>query len=273
MAPAHAGDQRVVDARTGRLLQPEQHPDPPARSPPPCCSPSGAPGSTHRSIRVPGPRGPSGHRRPEAAGETPPPAAGRTEAAGRSRSGAGVVGAPPPSYLPRSRQTRGACGSGSRPYSGAAAAPRRCYMPGRRPRAPGRAPSPAAAAHRAGAAERSAGRAAPAGPRRRSLRPPRRPSAPGLRSLVPRAWRPLGNPRASRAAGPRAALLAGCSGRGTGGGAGGGGGEGAEGGNRREPRGGGAAEQRSPGGRRGWGVAAGPRSAGGVTPPRRAAPG
>lgn len=169
----------------------------------------------------------------------------------------GARPAPPATYLPRSRQSRRACASGSRPYSPRAAAAtcpaarvRRGAGRAEGRRARGAGPAPAAAARGAfgGRAPRRGGDRARRAPsslcpggwaRRRS---PSSRAPPALRSFVRRArrrsWGSLPAP------GPRSALPASCSGRETRGGAGG---AGTGGGNARGLLGGGAAGERNPG--------------------------
>lgn len=149
----------------------------------------------------------------------------------------------------------------------------RCYMPGRGERGArsaepdagagrgtrGERPAQAATARQPEGAERRAG----AGPRPpRPLVPaPRAALARPPRPLCGRRRRPARKPGAPRAAGHRAALLAGCSGRGTGGGAAGeGGGEGGGGGGRGKGRG--ASAARGTPGREGAAVGSAELSAG-----------
>lgn len=75
-------------------------------------------------VHAPNRRGPRARPGPPLPGAPTPRSRGRrslgVQARGRWKAGARPM--PAPSYLPRSRQTRRACGSGSRPYSAAAAA-------------------------------------------------------------------------------------------------------------------------------------------------------
>lgn len=131
--------------------------------------------------RLPGP--PKGRRQRGvvASEESPAPGTGRARSPRSAEGNGGRRAArPKPSYLPHSRQTPGACGSDSRPYSAAAAAAATCPAAGMRGAPRGvrmsrERPVPAAAARRAGGgrAPRRGGNRAPSSgasprPRRRS---------------------------------------------------------------------------------------------------------